>query len=184
MTVPALPADVSSGGAASSAHMNSVLDLLEFLRDARPVYKGRLQTPTTSDGSGGFEVANATTVDFGRSPSGNPVPDINIGGFDYVSSGDPREVTVPEAGVYRVTAWARFEGNTSGRRQMLIQHEGSTIDGSLMRAAASPSSTTSLVSTCLIDCNADDELLVRVYQDSGSALDVEVWLSAEWLVSS
>ena len=184
MAVPTLPTAKNTNDVIDNSWVDAVRDVLEFLRDTAPIFKGE----SYSNGTANQDIANATVTTFGFGSAGAfaITPEINIGGWTVqASDGDPESLVVPEAGYYAVTIHAEFAANTSGRRQTSLLLNGSTVNGSRVRIAASTSSTTAYTHTVMVDLAANDELDISAYQDSGSALDpLTIRLTAQWIRST
>lgn len=179
MTVPSLPA-AQSAGVAPLAWANDVVDLLQWLRDDRPILKVR---------GGNDPIVTGTTTEvefsdgFGTFPTVS-TPIVNVGGFTPGTSGDVG-VYIPETGLYEVSANATWSSDPSGVRTLRLLDGGATIPAGDDRVPALGSSTSTTHSVLTRHYfTAGDELGVSVTQNSGGNLDCTVYLEAKWVGSS
>src|SRR5690606_5302466 len=83
----------------------------------------------------------------------------------------PSGLIVPRDGWYTITASVRWAGNTSGSRQVRINHNGSPV---LSDVATPPTGAFAHSLALSTYCEAGDEISVSTYQSSGGNLDTSV----------
>ena len=165
--------------------MHSVLDLQQWFRDARPVFKGQF---ITQDGL--YNPATGVTTTYGAGNVNGTfafTPEINVGGWVAASDfASPRSLLVPEPGIYEWTIHAQFTSDATGRRRTQLQLNGSNVSASRTRLPSSGSSaSTDFVSSGLVDVTAaSDKITVDVFQNSGSSLVTPVFVSMVWVQST
>ncbi len=188
MAVPALPTALDTDDIVDNDQVDDIRAMLEFFRETKPYFKGRARA-TAASSTNEWTVASATTTVFGLGSSGSihyPSDATNIGGWTVNGvDANPESLVVPETGRYRITMWINFSGNTAGRRQIALLVDGSVPEvDARTRRAPSPVSTTSFSHTVDVYLTAGQELDIQVFQDSGSTLDCEVWLTAEFILAA
>lgn len=184
MAVPSVPADVSAGGSLSPTHMNELLDVAAWLQDGAPTFKGQAQS---NSGTSLIDIATgtSTTMGFGNAGSFEFTPIINVGSWTVnAADSDPESLLVPEAGHYLVTVGASWEANATGYRQIRIWLNGAAVEGGDDNRESAGAVTTFQTCTTVLDLAANDQLDVRVIQNSGSTLECTAFLSAKWIVST
>ena len=90
------------------------------------------------------------------------------------------KITVTEAGHYLVTGVARWlSTNTTGQRQLIVKVDRDATDTNIANSLADPVLTPGLQQTFAgtTEINPGDELIAQAFQNSGTALDVEISLS-------
>ena len=183
MTIPALPSDTSAGSTWTAAEVNAIYDLLALFRDGRPIFKGGAIAagPTTN-----VLTSTATTFGFGVASAFSFTPVINVGGWTTkAADSDPESLVVPEAGIYQVTINVGWVANATGARQARVVVDGSvdnTIYSVTTPGQASFNGGNNL--SGLLDLAANAELDISVWQNSGSTLAADCYLSAVWMQST
>lgn len=83
----------------------------------------------------------------------------------------PSGLIVPRDGWYTITGSVRWAGNTSGSRQLRLQHNGSPV---LSDVIIPPAGGVAHSISLSMYCEAGDEISVSGYQSSGGNLDTSV----------
>lgn len=110
---------------------------------------------------------SGTIVDFTTSPLGGQNP-INAGGmFD---AAQPSRITAIEGGLYQVNMRAGWQGNTTGRRAVYLN-----VNGTSRGAAFNPGGGSNHHSQLsdVVRLLPGDYVQMMVFQDSGAALNIE-----------
>ena len=86
--------------------------------------------------------------------------------------GNNSRLTCRTAGAYLFVATQQFATNGTGRREFALRHSGVTFVGVDERIAV-PGAPTAAVVAAFLALAVNDYVEVRVFQDSGAALDIE-----------
>lgn len=187
MTVPSVPADVPPGGPPSSSHMNTLLDVADFLLNTAPAFVGQAWSDVagTSADLIGASTGTNTTFGFGEAGAFHLTPVMNIGSWTtQASDSDPESLVVPESGHYRVSISFEFEANSTGYRYGRLQLNGSSAGERFIGTVPAATVATRFHVSGLIDLAANDQLDLLVLQNSGNQLDVIAYLSLDWIRST
>jgi len=128
--------------------------------------------------SGGFTQAVRVTKSASQSISNNTDTALtwNTETFDtnglHDNAVNNSRLTAQVAGKYQVSGGARFDTNGTGRRQLYIKKNGTSIYSLLEPAAPNASVPTVYVITGLVDLAVGDYVELWVFQNSGGALDL------------
>lgn len=115
MAIPSIPADVSAGNTTAASHMNSLLDVLAWLRNSKPLWRGQAIGAGGAEMSGASEdVANDTVTTLGFGLAGSlTAEDYSVGTWTSASAdSDPESLVVPEAGHYLIVVHTQWEANS------------------------------------------------------------------------
>jgi len=184
VTVPALPADDSDGNDWTAAKVNAIYDHLEYHRNDRNL----IQHTIVADGTDMATIATATTTDIefsdGSGASQGTVG-ANVGPFTF-GSGGVKEILVPVAGVYWITAHAVWAADSTGIRTLALTDTGSPIaSGTVVSDPIDTPINTAYQHVSTIQTyGSGDRMGVEVTQNSGSNVNVTVILSAFWVNSA
>lgn len=184
MAVPTKPANLANGAVLPESWCDDVTDLLGWFRDDRPLFKGQTATSLSANDT---DSGITATQGFGVVASTfDNTPDINVGGWVVESAGSlPFALLVPEAGIYRVTIHASWEGDADGRRQNALLVNGSAVAASRARILTVGSGIqTEFTVTTLVDLAANDTLEIQAFQNSGNTIACTSYLTAEWVQST
>jgi hypothetical protein len=83
----------------------------------------------------------------------------------------------PTAGTYEVKAWAQFAANGTGRREIWFEVNGSDEYNRLRIPTTGSAASTNIFTACEIELSANDYVVMRARQSSGSTLDVNARFS-------
>lgn len=178
MVVPALPSSQSSGAVAPVSWADDVRDLLEFLRDDRPLFRGRAVETLFNSG-----VTNERGFGVGASTFSN-TPITNVGGFTVSSSANTSSqynLEVPEAGYYEGFWNVEFAAGTTGTRILTPQYNSAGITGTSISSDPTSAGVKSMSVPFAVDCSVDDELSLDITHSNGSGLNTIVTLFVRWI---
>ena len=181
MTIPPLPTALDTDDVVDNDQVDKVRALLGFLRDERPVFRGQAYYPTLNE----IPDASPQSAGFGVAGSFHYTPAVNVGGWTVNGAdSDPESLVVPETGIYLLIGSAQWGASSGGFRQVwpVINSSGITALGSVHDVDTAINHQQQF--SHVFDLTAGDELDLRFYQNSGSALTVTAYLSAIWLTSS
>lgn len=151
----------TSGATIQSALLDQIRDDLMVLRQ-----------PKFALANNGFEMISDTTV-----------TTVTFANQDYDTAamftpGD-QHITVPETGLYVVTATAEWDAVVGGRRQLEVEKNAMTSLGHVTGPAGAGGDCAQAITVPLQEYNGGDQIEVRVYQDSGVSVQVLVAMSVE-----
>lgn len=98
--------------------------------------------------------------------------------FDMRSpTSNSTRITVPDDGLYMVGIAARFGGSITGYRQITAQFNlsGTPISSALAVYFSNNASTVNLTGNTVQAMSSNDYVEARVFQNSGGALNCELW---------
>lgn len=139
-------------------------DLVSDMHDFRVDYRNSNQSLTT---------ATDTTIIWDQIETAFAVAGISRSSGVY---------TVTSPGRYRITAQITFDANSSGRRAVLIQKNGTTTIGHQRgQPVASPAAHQLQVVSKVVDFASSDTFQVIAQQSSGGALNVTGGVGETWI---
>lgn len=188
MAVPSVPSDDSDGNDWTASKVNVIYDHLGWHMTSAPLFLGIGYTgvgvaPTGFTGGMDVTTATNTTVGFGTGGTFANTPNINVGSWTVQGSdSDPESLVVPESGYYRISVYVEWEDNAANQRVAWLLKNGSLVSN--MGSGLTYGSTAGMAANSfsgLIDLTAGDQLDMRVWQNSGSTLEIRGYLHAEWV---
>lgn len=88
-------------------------------------------------------------------------------------------ITVVTSGLYIIAAYNLFVANANGIRSLLVERNGSTIYDD--DAPGNASSGTTQTAFTVMSLSAGDTMRLRMYQNSGGALNTNATFASSWL---
>lgn len=80
--------------------------------------------------------------------------------------------TIPADGTYALSAWAQFEANGTGRREVWFEKNGTDAYNTIRLPTTGSVASTNLYVAVEVECVAGNYFILRCRQSSGSSLDV------------